>query len=93
MDRDVAGIRISPASAEFFDTVPDTVEQLNVTVYNISKGSKSIRFYAPKTKVKCIAILLCIRDGDLSLCKECHNTYHDALAMATYFNSSYVSSN
>ncbi|KAL4233464.1 hypothetical protein ACF0H5_008145 [Mactra antiquata] len=50
MDRDVAGIRISPASAEFYDTVPDSVEQLNVTVYNISKGSKSIRFYAPKTK-------------------------------------------
>lgn len=51
MDRDVAGIRISPSSVEFYDTVPDTVEQLNVTVYNISKGSKSIRFYAPKTKV------------------------------------------
>ncbi|XP_053397416.1 cilia- and flagella-associated protein 47-like isoform X4 [Mercenaria mercenaria] len=50
MDKDVAGIRISPASVDFYDTVPDTVEQLNVTVYNISKGSKSIRFYAPKTK-------------------------------------------
>ena len=51
MDRDVAGIRISPSSVEFFDTVVNTVEQLNVTVKNISKGSKNIRFYAPKTKV------------------------------------------
>lgn len=51
MDRDVAGIRISPANITFYDTTPDNVEQLNVTVYNISKSSKSIRFYAPKTKV------------------------------------------
>jgi len=51
MDRDVAGIRISPASVTFYDTVPENVEQLNVTVNNISKSSKSIRFYAPKTKV------------------------------------------
>lgn len=51
MDRDVAGVRISPASVTFYDTVPENVEQLNVTVYNISKSSKSIRFYAPKTKV------------------------------------------
>ncbi|XP_052240686.1 cilia- and flagella-associated protein 47-like isoform X3 [Dreissena polymorpha] len=50
MDRDVAGIRISPANVAFHDTTLDSVEQLNVTVYNISKSSKSIRYYAPKTK-------------------------------------------
>ena len=51
MDRDVAGIRISPATVEFSDTIPNTVEQLNITVKNISKESKSVRFYGPKTKV------------------------------------------
>ncbi|XP_052808119.1 cilia- and flagella-associated protein 47-like isoform X2 [Mya arenaria] len=49
-DKDVAGIRISPANVAFYDTTPDSIEQLNVTVYNISKSSKSIRYYAPKTK-------------------------------------------
>ena len=51
MDRDVSGVRISPPALEFYDTVTNTVEQLNITVKNISKGSKSIRFYGPKTKV------------------------------------------
>lgn len=50
MDRNVSGIRISPAKIEFFDTIPECLEQLNVTVLNISKESKTIRFYAPKTK-------------------------------------------
>ena len=50
-DKDVAGIRISPANITFYDTTADSVEQLNVTVSNISKSSKSIRYYAPKTKV------------------------------------------
>lgn len=50
MDKDVSGVRISPASLDFYDTVTNTVEQLNITVKNISKGSKSIRFYGPKTK-------------------------------------------
>ena len=51
MDPDVAGVRISPSVLEFFDTEANKVDQLNVTVKNISKGSKSIRFYGPKTKV------------------------------------------
>ena len=51
MDKDVSGVRISPAALDFYDTVTNTVEQLNITVKNISKGSKSIRFYGPKTKV------------------------------------------
>ena len=51
MDRDVSGVRISPPALEFYDIVANTVEQLNITVKNISKGSKSIRFYGPKTKV------------------------------------------
>ena len=47
----MSGVRISPSVVEFYDTEPNTVHQLNVTVKNISKGSKSIRFYGPKTKV------------------------------------------
>ena len=47
----MSGVRISPAAIDFYDTVTNTVEQLNITVKNISKGSKSIRFYGPKTKV------------------------------------------
>ena len=63
MDKDVSGVRISPAAIDFYDTVTNTVEQLNITVKNISKGSKSIRFYGPKTKVNCeliICQLMCI---------------------------------
>ena len=51
MDKDVSGVRISPPAVDFYDTVANTAEQLNITVKNISKGSKSIRFYGPKTKV------------------------------------------
>lgn len=52
MEGDVSGVRISPPVVEFYDTEPNNVHQLNVTVSNISKTSKSIRFYGPKTKVK-----------------------------------------
>lgn len=51
MEGDVSGVRISPPVVEFYDTEPNNVHQLNVTVTNISKTSKSIRFYGPKTKV------------------------------------------
>ena len=51
MEGDVSGVRISPPVVEFYDTEPNNVHQLNVTVKNISKTSKSIRFYGPKTKV------------------------------------------
>lgn len=51
MEGDVSGVRISPPVVEFYDTEPNNVHQLNVTVSNISKTSKSIRFYGPKTKV------------------------------------------
>ena len=47
----MSGVRISPPAVDFYDTVANTAEQLNITVKNISKGSKSIRFYGPKTKV------------------------------------------
>ncbi|XP_052708553.1 cilia and flagella-associated protein 47-like isoform X1 [Crassostrea angulata] len=50
MEGDVSGVRISPPVVEFYDTEPNNVHQLNVTVSNISKTSKSIRFYGPKTK-------------------------------------------
>ena len=51
MEGDTLGVRISPPQLEFLDTDVNTILELNVTVKNISKSSKSIRFYGPKTKV------------------------------------------
>lgn len=51
MEGDISGVRISPPVVEFYDTEANTVHQLNVTVKNISKSSKNIRYYGPKTKV------------------------------------------
>ncbi|XP_071134806.1 cilia- and flagella-associated protein 47-like isoform X3 [Mytilus edulis] len=50
MEGDTFGVRISPPQLEFFDTDVNTVHELNITVKNISKSSKSIRFYGPKSK-------------------------------------------
>ncbi|XP_064627283.1 cilia- and flagella-associated protein 47-like isoform X2 [Lineus longissimus] len=50
MEGDISGIRIIPSSLEFFDSEVDVVHRQTVTVKNVSKSSKSIRFYGPKTK-------------------------------------------
>ncbi|XP_060072017.1 cilia and flagella-associated protein 47-like [Ylistrum balloti] len=50
MEGDKCGVRITPPVLEFYDAEVDTVHQLNVTVKNTSKTSKSIRYYGPKTK-------------------------------------------
>lgn len=52
MDGDTAGIRITPSVVEFCDTEPNTLYQVHVTVKNISKTSKNIRYYGPKSKVR-----------------------------------------
>ena len=50
---DVAGVRITPTNVEFKDTEPNVLRRINITVKNVSKISKSIRYYAPQnTKVR-----------------------------------------
>ena len=51
MEKDIAGVRVIPSSVCFNDTELNTLYSINVTVKNISKSSKSIRYYAPQTKV------------------------------------------
>lgn len=51
MKGDVSGVRIIPKEIRFLDTQINTVYTVNITVKNISTSSKSIRYYAPQTKV------------------------------------------
>lgn len=55
MEGTVAGVRIVPPVVEFFDAETDVLHQMNLTVQNLSKSSKSIRFHGPSTNV-CIVI-------------------------------------
>ncbi|XP_055954756.1 cilia and flagella-associated protein 47 [Patella vulgata] len=50
MQGDVSGVRITPPILEFYDTKPDNVFQLTVNVKNISKISRNIRYYGPKSQ-------------------------------------------
>lgn len=54
MEGDISGVRITPPSLEFYDTEANTVYQLNITVKNVSKDSKNIRYYGPKSKVSIV---------------------------------------
>lgn len=56
MEGDKCGVRITPSALEFYDAEVNIVHQLNVTVKNTSKTSKSIRYYGPKTKVCALSI-------------------------------------
>lgn len=47
MEGTVAGVRIVPPVVEFFDAESDVVHQMTLTVQNLSKSSKSIRFHGP----------------------------------------------
>ena len=51
MANDIAGVRINPANVEFVDTESNDVYRINITVKNVSKSSKNIRYYGPNTKV------------------------------------------
>lgn len=43
----MAGVRIVPPVVEFFDAESDVVHQMTLTVQNLSKTSKSLRFHGP----------------------------------------------
>lgn len=47
----MAGVRIVPPVVEFFDAESDVVHQMALTVQNLSKSSKSIRFHGPASNV------------------------------------------
>ena len=51
MEGTVAGVRIVPPVVEFFDAESDVVHQMTLTVQNLSKSSKSIRFHGPASNV------------------------------------------
>lgn len=54
MEGDIAGIRIIPPIVEFKDTDANRPKslQINITVKNISKLSKEIRYYGPMSEVR-----------------------------------------
>ena len=51
MDGDVHGVRIIPPLIEFKDTEIDVVHRINITVKNVSKTSKEIRYWYRTIKV------------------------------------------
>lgn len=51
MKGDISGVRIVPSSIQFKDTQINTVYSVGITVKNTSTSSKSIRYYAPQSKV------------------------------------------
>ena len=48
----MAGVRIIPPVVEFFDAESDVVHQMTLTVQNLSKTSKSLRFHGPASNVR-----------------------------------------
>ena len=57
MEGTVAGVRIVPPVVEFFDAETDVVHQMTLTVQNLSKSSKVIRFHGPASKVSTLCYL------------------------------------
>ena len=55
MEGDTNGVRIIPRVVEFRDTDVNETYTINITVKNISKASKEIRYYPPQTKVNLTA--------------------------------------
>ena len=53
MEGSVAGVRILPAVVQFHDAEPGVLHQMSLKVQNLSKFSKSVRFHAPDSKVRC----------------------------------------
>lgn len=52
MHKDVSGVRITPPALQFKESSVGKVHQLSISVLNISKTSRSIRYYGPNQKVK-----------------------------------------
>lgn len=54
---DVAGVRIIPPVIEFKDTEANDSVRINITVKNVAKASKAIRYYGPQnSKVRFLTI-------------------------------------
>ena len=62
MDGDVHGVRIIPPIIEFKDTEVDVLHKINITVKNVSKSSKEIRYWHPTIKV--CTLITCLYTND-----------------------------
>ena len=51
MEGDTLGVRVIPPVVQFIDTEVTVVQRLSVTVKNVSRSSRDIRFYSPQDKV------------------------------------------
>ncbi|XP_013416633.1 cilia- and flagella-associated protein 47 isoform X1 [Lingula anatina] len=51
MENDINGVRINPPVVEFYDSEPNQTYRVTVSVKNVSKTSKTLRFYGPNSKV------------------------------------------
>jgi len=51
MDGDTLGVRVIPPVVQFKDTEVTEVQRMSVTVKNVSRSSREIRFYSPQDKV------------------------------------------
>ena len=51
MDGDTLGVRVIPPVVQFKDTEVTVVQRMSVTVKNVSRSSREIRFYSPQDKV------------------------------------------
>ncbi len=63
MEGDLHGVRVLPPRVEFKDTQVDTLYQVNITVKNISKSSKEIRYWGPQSKVFLSEFIIICRDA------------------------------
>ena len=52
-----AGMRITPSTVEFHDAETNVVHQMTMSVQNLAKTSKRIRFHAPATEVQLTNII------------------------------------
>lgn len=52
MEGDALGVRVIPPFVRFKDTEVTVVQRMSVTVKNISRSSRDIRFYGPQNKVR-----------------------------------------
>jgi hypothetical protein len=58
MEGTVAGVRIVPPVVEFFDAETEVLHQMTLTVQNLSKSSRNIRYHGPATTVSTTIIIL-----------------------------------
>lgn len=56
MSVDVQGVRICPSVLKFSDVELGQALSISVSVKNISRESKKIRFYGPQQKVRSVSL-------------------------------------